>query len=401
MQFTDAPRQAVANRVLVLAPLGRNASLLCRLLNESEISAIECVDMDELAEQMSGGAGAILLTEETLCEQAASLLTQAIESQPSWSDIPVVLLASGARFLTDSTSRVSRLRLRINLTLLERPVQALALVTTIQAALRARRRQYEVRDLVEGERIARQAADAACAEAKAANRTKDEFLATVSHELRTPLAAIVLWSKLLTSGRLPEDDLEKGLLTIERAAESQSRLIEDLLDMSRMVSGRFRLNMRPTELAPAVQSAVNLVLPLAAGKAIVLDASIDASAGIVAADTDRVQQIVANLLSNAVKFTPAGGHVSVRLARADNHAQIQITDTGKGISKEFLPLIFGRFQQADMTMSRREGGLGLGLAIVHQLVELHQGSVRAESAGKDQGATFTVRLPLTRVEAND
>jgi CheY-like chemotaxis protein len=226
---------------------------------------------------------------------------------------------------------------------------------------------------------------------------KDEFLATLSHELRTPLNAILGWSHILLDATPPGSELAQGLEVIVRNARAQTQIIEDLLDMSRIISGKLRLDVHPTPLAPIVQAAVDTVRPAADARGVLLRAALDpADPGHVSADPNRLQQVFWNLLTNAVKFTPRGGHVQVTLARADDDAHLEVTvaDTGEGIRPEFLPHVFDRFRQADASTTRRHGGLGLGLAIVKQLVELHGGTVRAASPGPGQGATFTVTLPV-------
>jgi PAS domain S-box-containing protein len=235
---------------------------------------------------------------------------------------------------------------------------------------------------------------AAREQAEQANRLKDEFLATVSHELRTPLNAMLGWTRMLRTGKLDEATYERALETIERNAKSQAQLIEDLLDVSRIVSGKMRLDVQPVELAPVIQSAVDSVRPAADAKAIRINMVLDPMAGPVSGDPIRLQQIVWNLLSNAIKFTPKGGRVQVRLERINSHIEITVSDTGMGISPDFLPYVFDRFRQADSTLTRKQPGLGLGLAIVRHLVELHGGNIQAFSAGAGAGATFTLKLPV-------
>jgi PAS domain S-box-containing protein len=239
------------------------------------------------------------------------------------------------------------------------------------------------------------AEQAARSEAERTSRMKDEFLATLSHELRTPLNAILGWSQILSDGGRDANDLSEGLRTIERNARAQSQIMEDLLDMSRIISGKIRLDVQRVDLAPVVQAAVDAVRPAADAKGVRLQVVLDPYAGPVSGDPTRLQQIFWNLLSNAMKFTPRDGRVHVLLERVNSHLEISIIDTGEGIAPEFLPYVFDRFRQADASTTRRHGGLGLGLAIVKQLVELHGGSVRAKSPGKKQGTTFTVALPLT------
>ncbi len=236
-------------------------------------------------------------------------------------------------------------------------------------------------------------------EAEAANRAKDEFLATISHELRTPLSAILGWARLLRIGELEEQAATKAVETIERSAKAQAQLIDDLLDVSRIISGHLRIDFKPLNLLLPIEAALESVRPAAQAKSIQLEAELDSAAGAVMGDATRLQQIVWNLLSNAVKFTPKDGRVEIRLERDDSHAQIIVTDTGAGIRPEFLPYVFERFRQADSSDTRQHGGLGLGLAIVRSLVEMHGGTVNVASAGEDQGATFTVRIPLAAVRA--
>ncbi|HEV2854668.1 MAG TPA: ATP-binding protein [Thermoanaerobaculia bacterium] len=232
-------------------------------------------------------------------------------------------------------------------------------------------------------------------EAEAANRTKDEFLATVSHELRTPLNAILGWAQLLVDDEVDPDRRRRGLATIVRNAKLQAQLIDDLLDVSRIISGQMRLDVRPTELVSVIDAAVEAVGPAAEAKQIQVRRVLDPLAGPVAGDPARLQQVVWNLLSNAVKFTPKGGKVEVRLERVSSHVEIIVADTGMGISPDLLPHVFERFRQRDASTTRRHGGLGLGLAIVRHLVELHGGTVRVQSPGEGLGSTFIVLLPVS------
>ncbi|HXE51717.1 MAG TPA: PAS domain-containing sensor histidine kinase, partial [Tepidisphaeraceae bacterium] len=251
------------------------------------------------------------------------------------------------------------------------------------AAEQANRQKDE---LLESERQSR-------ADLERASRMKDEFLATLSHELRTPLNAILGWAQLLTKMQMPQEVLE-GVEIIERNARSQTQIIEDLLDMSRIVSGKIRLDVQRLDLGRIVAAAVDTVRTAADAKGVRLHMVLDAAAGPVSGDANRLQQVFWNLLTNAVKFTPRGGRVQVLLERVNSHLEVSVADTGEGIAPEFLPHVFDRFRQADAGTTRRHGGLGLGLAIVKQLVELHGGSVRVKSGGLGAGSTFTVSLPV-------
>ncbi|HET9531462.1 MAG TPA: ATP-binding protein, partial [Blastocatellia bacterium] len=239
------------------------------------------------------------------------------------------------------------------------------------------------------------------AELKQNSRLKDEFLATVSHELRTPLNAILGWARMLRTGRLDEENRSRAVETIERNARLQAQLIEDLLDVSRIITGKLRLNAQPVTLVTVVEAAIDSLRPSIEAKGLRLEVTLDPRAGPVSGDPDRLQQVLWNILSNAVKFTPKSGRIQVRLERINSHTEITVSDTGKGITPEFLPFVFDRFSQADGSMTRLQGGLGLGLAIVRHLVELHGGSVHAYSPGEGLGATFTVRLPLMIVQDSE
>ncbi|WP_017653997.1 CHASE3 domain-containing protein [Fortiea contorta] len=232
------------------------------------------------------------------------------------------------------------------------------------------------------------------AELETINRVKDEFLSVLSHELRTPLNAILGWAKLLRSGRLDDAKAEQGLEVIERNARSQAQLIEDLLDISRIITGKLRLKVRPIAPISVVEAALDTVRPAAQARGIRIQTVLDSDAGPVSGDPDRLQQVVWNLLSNAIKFTPKGGRVQVRLERINSHVEIIVSDTGQGINPEFLPYIFDRFSQADASTTRVHSGLGLGLAIARNIVELHGGTIHAQSPGEGQGTTFVVNLPL-------
>ena len=260
--------------------------------------------------------------------------------------------------------------------------------------------QCNIRDITDRKRAEKErtlllaAAQSARAEADLANGVKDEFLAILSHELRTPLTSILGWSHLLTEGKLDKQQTAQAIETIARNARAQGRLIDELLDISRIMTGKLRLDLRAVKLAPLIQAVVDDVRPAADARSINLKAAFNSDIGPVLGDLDRLQQIVWNLLTNAIKFTPTGGDVQVRLERNDSHALITVNDSGQGIATELLPHVFERFRQADSSNTRSNGGLGLGLSIVRQLVELHRGTVTAESSGENAGTTFRVMLPL-------
>ncbi|MGI8784954.1 MAG: hybrid sensor histidine kinase/response regulator [Acidobacteriota bacterium] len=258
----------------------------------------------------------------------------------------------------------------------------------------AREAVADARALAERLDVARTELQRALLAAEAATRAKDEFMAVVSHELRTPLNAILGWTQILRTGKPDQAKMERALEIIERNVKSQTKLIEDILDFSRIISGKLRLDVQPVELAAVLEATVEVVRPAADAKGVLIQAIIDPRAGSVSGDPDRLQQVLWNLLSNAIKFTPKGGRVQIRLARANSHVEIDVSDTGQGIDPDFLPLIFQRFRQADTTTTRRHTGLGLGLAITQHLVELHGGTISAYSGGTRQGARFVLRLPV-------
>ena len=254
---------------------------------------------------------------------------------------------------------------------------------------RRKRVEEEREQLLDKEQKAREAAEAA-------NRAKDEFLATVSHELRAPLNAMLGWAQILRSTRVDEKTLSHAIEIIERSARTQSRLIEDLLDTARIVSGKLRLDIQPVDLTSIIENAVDVLRPASEAKNIDIQLRLNAGRDVITGDPDRLQQVVWNLLSNAIKFTPKAGRVEVHLERADPHVRITVSDTGRGITPEYLPFIFDRFHQAESSSPRRSG-LGLGLSLVRHLVELHGGTVYAKSRGEGQGASFIINLPLRAV----
>ena len=268
-----------------------------------------------------------------------------------------------------------------------------------QRVIQCNIRDITDRKLAEEERmLLLESAQAARAEADVANSIKDEFLATLSHELRTPLTSILGWSHLLDNGKLDEQAAKRAVETIVRNAEAQKQLIDDLLDISRIIIGKLRLDIGPVQLAPMIESIVDGMRPAADARNIQLQTALDQSVDPISGDPDRLQQVIWNLLSNAIKFTSQGGKVLARLERTDSNLEITISDTGQGIAPGLLPHVFDRFRQADSSSSRTHGGLGLGLAIVRQLVELHGGTVSAESPGEGEGSTFKVRLPVRSVQ---
>ena len=522
--------QAANTRVLLLAPTAKDGEVTRRILLKAGIECIALKNLHELNEELGNGAGALLMTDEAFADSGIGGLVDALENQPSWSDIPIVIMMRGAA--ESPITRRVMVSLR-NIIVLERPAPMRSLVSAVQAAIRSRMRQFQIRDqidtiqraerharelqqrlelavdaselgtfhcelpdgelfwnarckshfwlgpdvetidfemfysllhpddrertraaleesvnegaaydiefrtisaddrirwvrasgkiffdmngqperfdgttrditpeklnaqerfmLLQGERAARQ-------EAERVSGIKDEFLATLSHELRTPLSAIFGWTQLLIARRDDPNTLAHGLDVIDRNVRVQMQLIEDLLDVSRIISGKVRLDIQRVNVPEIIDAAIESVKPAADAKDIRLERMIDPHASPVSGDPGRLQQVLWNLLTNAIKFTDKGGTVQVMAGLANSDVEISISDTGQGISADFLPDLFSRFTQADSSTKRKHGGLGLGLSIVESLIVMHGGTVTATSPGEGQGATFIVTLPLRVVD---
>ena len=306
---------------------------------------------------------------------------------------PILDLARTARFVSNTKDYSAR-------AVAGGPQEVGVLVATFNEMLEAiQRREAELEQIQRALEETLEERTALYRQAEEANRAKDQFLATLSHELRTPLNAIVGWTSILAQGALDEDEAARAIGTIERNAKAQAKLIEDILDVSRIVSGKLHLGVSPVDLPAVVQSAADSLHHAADAKQIRIQLVLDSHAGPVSGDSDRLQQVFWNLISNAIKFTPRGGRVYVRLSRPNSHVELVVKDTGIGIRPEFLPFVFERFRQADSSTTRTYGGLGLGLAIVRHIVELHGGTVEATSPGEGLGATFTIGLPLAPLAA--
>lgn len=376
-------------RVIAFAPVGRDGALTADLLERGGLSCTVCESSAALVEALAQGAALVVLTEESLDAPGFGEFMAALEAQPPWSDIPILVFAGGER--ADTSVRTIRMveSLR-NVTIIERPIRVAAVLSLVRAAVRARQRQYETRDLLVALQEARN-------EAEAASRSKDEFLATLSHELRTPLNAILGWTMMLRHGQVPAERVMAALDVVDRNARAQAQLIEDVLDVARVITGKLRLELAPVDLPTLVATVVDGVRPAADAKNlhIVLDTPPDVP--LIEGDAARLQQVIWNLVSNAVKFTPRDGELRLAIAVEGPEVSVSVTDSGVGMAAGFVPFAFDRFRQADQSVTRTYGGLGLGLAIVRHLVELHGGRVSAASRGEGQGATFTVVLPIPAV----
>jgi len=359
-------------------PTGRDATLIADALKPAGLLTVPCGSARELVVEIDKGAGALLVAEEALEPESLRLIVQVLNQQPIWSDLPVIVFSSRSG---RPEALLTNLGSKINATVAERPIKIAMLLSAVRGALRARQRQYQTRDLLR--------------QLEQADEQKDLFLATLSHELRTPLNSILGWIQILRGRKLDEAATKHALEVIERNAHGQADMISDILFVSRIITGKLEIKKEPVDLADVVSQVIDMIRPVADGKSITL--SVDTSGyepAPIEGDAERLQQVLINLLTNATKFTPEGGRILVTLRRAGSNVSISVTDNGQGINPQFLPYVFERFRQADSTYVRRIGGLGLGLAIVHHLVELHGGTVTAQSDGKDCGATFTVLLPI-------
>jgi signal transduction histidine kinase len=391
-------------RILLIDDNPDDRLLLCHELEQEFPNLIvqEVLEAKGFRQALAAGAFDLVVTDYQLNWTTGIEILQAVKSRDFYCPV-VMFTATGNEeiaveamkaglddYLLKAPNRYSRIRAAVRL--------ALERAETRRALARA---QIEQIELLQREQAAR-------AEAEAANRLKDEFLATLSHELRTPLNAMMGWTQLMVTQRLDEQTFNRAAEVIHRNTRSLAQLIEDLLDVSRAITGKLQLNAHPIELIPVIEAAIDTVQAMAIAKRINLSSRLDSSVGMVLGDASRLQQVVWNLLVNAIKFTPEGGKVEITLEQIESEkgettnqataptpqAQITVSDTGKGIDSDILPFIFERFRQADGSSTRQYGGLGLGLAIVRHIVALHGGSVHAASPGEDQGATFTVRLPL-------
>ena len=376
-------------RILVLAPFGRDAQLACSVLNGAGMQAVPCADGDAVERLARKGIGALVLTEEAAAADLGAL-AGLVERQAPWSDLPVLVFASSDPSSLAGRELVEHLRPLGNVTILERPVHRITLISAAQAALRARSRQYQMRDLL--------------AEHTRGLKMRDQFLAMLGHELRNPLGALQNTLHLIEMGGKNESD-QRGvrvepshLALIARQVGNLSRLVDDLLDVSRVTSGKIVLKREPVDVADLVSRCVEALGSAAHIHGLSLEH--DAARGVVVfGDPTRLEQVVTNLLTNAIKYTPPHGNVHVAVGTQGHHAVITVSDTGAGLTQEMLEGVFELFSQADRTLERAEGGLGVGLTLVRALVRQHGGEVTARSAGPGQGSAFDVRLPLAQQPA--
>jgi signal transduction histidine kinase/CheY-like chemotaxis protein len=372
----------LGKRVLILAPAGRDAQLAAATLREVSIGSAICADMETFCAEYARGAAAGLLTQEALAGNAHMRLAAALAGQPLWSDFPLVILATRPT-TTDGGVRLGQIvGVLGNVTLLDRPLHPEALLSTIRAALRARVRQHETRELL--------------ARLEHGVHERDQFLATLSHELRNPLGAIRNALRLLERVVPPSQTVERPLDIMDRQVGHLAQLIDDLLDVSRVTTGKVVLQRRPLDLRAVLQQTIVQLEPELERQQLQIVSSLGTRPLSIEADPVRLEQIFTNLLANAIKYTPAGGRIEVAVGSDEAGAWVRIVDTGVGIAPEMLSRIFDLFSQADRSLDRSQGGMGIGLTLVRSLLELHGGSVSATSGGLGAGSTFTVRFPLAK-----
>lgn len=370
-------QEHVSRRILIAAPLGRDAELMCTHLESSGLSCMVCKDVDEVCRELDRGAGALLFTEEALTPENAPRLAHALNRQPAWSDVPVIIL-SGVPDVETQSRPFHELGRRTNVTVVDRPVRIQSLVSATQTALRSRDRQYQVAELME----------------KLEDRVheRDRFLAILGHELRNPLGAILLASQMRDGdGQLPGEHAE----LIERQSKHLTRLVNDLLDLSRVVSGKIVLKREVMDLTDALHQALEMVHDAAKRQKVTVELKKTGEPLPVFADPLRAAQIIANVIGNAIKYTPEGGHIAVAVERNGEHACVRVTDDGVGIAPERIDTIFELFAQAENAIGRAQGGMGIGLALVRTLLELHDGKISAKSDGVGKGSEFLISFPLT------
>ncbi len=353
-----------------------------RVLRRSGYEVVECGTGQEALQKVRELMPDLVLLDVQLPDMSGLDVCRRIKEDAVTGIIPVIQIS--ATYVTTEHAR-DALKYGADIYLTE-PLEPKELETVVSVLLRLARTEAGLREALARERAAR-------AQAEEATQIKDQFLANLSHELRTPMNIIIGWSHLLRTGPLDESQRQRATEAIERAARSQAQLIEDLLDVSRIVAGKFRLVKQDIDAGRVLQLAVDSLKLVAQGKQLTIAMTREGDDARISGDPDRLQQVFWNLLSNAVKFTPPGGRVDARLEASATHVTIEVTDSGVGIDREFLPFVFERFRQADSTSTRQHSGIGLGLAIVRHVVELHGGTVRADSGGEGKGATFTVSLP--------
>ena len=384
-------------RVLIFPPSRRDGEATRLVLARAALQCKVCVDASETAAEIERGAAALVLSDAMLGSPHVEAILRVLASQPHWSDLPVVLLCPPN---SSSDSVAQAMSAFTNVTVLERPASARTLLSAVQAALRARKRQYETRQQLAALKSAEEGLRAREAQLREADRRKDEFLAMLAHELRNPLAPIRNVGELLGRGAAGQPQLQQMAGMLRRQIAHLTRIVDDLLDVSRITQGRIALQRETVDLGSIVADACESAQPLMSARRHAVRVSGPAQPVYVDGDKARLVQCVSNLLTNAAKYTDEGGRIEVAIATADGAACISVADTGVGITPELLPRIFDLFVQSDRSLDRSQGGLGIGLSIVRRLIDMHGGRVGVGSAGPGRGSRFEIHLPLIAAPAN-
>ena len=381
-----SPEPSLANTTVVLAQKRRDAELTCEFLRGAGVAAIACPRFDELIEHLRGNVGALMLTEEAIAAADWPRLFAALEDQPPWSDVPVILFTGARHAAADRMLQ----RGSGNLTIIETPVRVTTVVSAARSALRARRRQYEVCELLERQQdLVRRLEET--------DRRKDEFLAMLGHELRNPLSAIQLAAQMLQRTTSPER-AARHVDVVERQARSLGRIVDDLLDVSRVTLGKIKLERQRVDLCDLARRGAAALEHEARTSRHALAVELPGRPVIVFGDVVRLEQVFSNLVTNAIKYTPPGGHIAIRVAVEGDDAIVRVVDDGIGMPPEVIAHVFELFTQGRQGLERSRGGLGLGLALVRRLIELHGGSIEAHSEGEGRGSELVFRIPLAPVE---
>jgi signal transduction histidine kinase/ActR/RegA family two-component response regulator len=375
--------EKIEDRVLILAPRGRDAQLAANVLAEAGLTASPCSDAAEFLAALGEGGGAAMIAQEALDRDSCDRICGQLAQQPPWSDFPIIIFTARSASAIQHRRVVEGFGELGNITTIERPIHPSTLVSAVSAALRARHRQYQTRSvLAQREREVRQ---------------RDQFLAMLGHELRNPLAAITNAKELVDRATTSVIGVQRPLSIIDRQVRNLNHLVDDLLDVARVTSGKIALKTVSVDLGALVRNAIDEVQRGKTAAHVSIESVISNDRLLVRADPVRLDQVVGNILTNAIKYTPAGGRVVVTVDTCDGKAQVCIRDSGVGMSRETLSSVFEPFTQADRTLERSQGGMGLGLTVVRTLVELHGGTVDAASPGLGLGSVFTVRLPVLAV----
>ncbi|MEY4640919.1 MAG: hypothetical protein RLZZ227_913 [Pseudomonadota bacterium] len=369
-------------RVLVVTPTPKDCALLIGVCARHGIEVEDCTDLGHVCEEMARGAGALLIAEEALTSIAAFM--ECLQHQPPWSDLPILVLARPG---ADSTAVADTTRKLGNVTILDRPIRVANLISTLQSALRARHRQYQIREYLAEQRKSEE-------QLRANDQRKDEFLAILAHELRNPLAPISNGLQILNMHYRDHAETAPVREAMERQLGSMKRLVDDLLEVSRVTRGQMELHIEYAELATIINAAIDLSRPLINASQHHLEVRLPEQAVYLHGDVVRLAQVISNLLNNAAKYTRAGGYILLTVRRSERDVVISITDNGVGIAQDLQPKIFDMFMQVASSRNRAQGGLGIGLTLVKRLVELHGGTIDVFSEGLGKGSCFTVSLPL-------